>query len=117
MWTNASLTIRTRGVTYDQDTGHRTEGDEDVVIRDARCCYSQSRGTRQVFKNGLREYSKPVEAVLFETDQDIDIKPGYQATITPDGGTAKVYTVNHAILSVGIAGKNWQMEIESIDTP
>src|SRR5574343_1097060 len=114
MFTNATLTLFTRGDSIDDTTGYRTEGDQIFIIQDAPCVFSQRSGAkRNVNADGLRDYVKPIFSVILHGNTTIEVPPGTQAQVTCAGVT-ETYTVNHAVLSQGIGAAHWEMDIERV---
>ena len=118
MFSNATVTITRRGETIDADTGYREAGDGEEVLTAARCVFSQNKSAgRQVNANGMREYTKPVYALLIPGYPDADLRPGDQATVTPDAGPVQDLTLNDAVFTVGISESHWECDVDRIKTP
>lgn len=113
MWTNATITIKRRGTTYDQTTGDRTAGTQALVLKNAACVFSQIRQSgRSRFQEGVREYSETVPGVLIPDQNSTIIKIGDEATVKCEGITG-TYTVNHTVLSSGLTESHWELELEA----
>lgn len=118
MFVNATITV-TRGETsINQTTGRRESTTPETILQDAPCLVGQSKSRRVVRQDGLREFVKPAYSVSIETYDDITLLPGDQAEITMhDAETTETYTIDDAILSVGIRRRIWKCDIERIKTP
>ena len=115
MQTNATLTLTRPAQAIDPATGYHTVGASTTVLEDAPCLFSQGRGRRAVNANGLAQYVKPISSVVLETFEEITIEPGDQAEIT-SGEAAATYTVLDAVLSQGVGGALWQMDLDILKT-
>lgn len=118
MFTNALVTITRRGTTIDSDTGYRETGTGTAVLSAVRCVLSQNKSAgRTVNTNGLREYTKPVYALLIPGYPSADLRPGDQADVTPDAGPEQSFTLNDAVFSVGIMENHWECDVERVKLP
>ena len=114
MQTNATVTIKTTGITYDEDTGNRTEGTPTTILSDYPCLYSQNRGSRRTsYSNGQREYVSASDSLLIPNAADKNIVVGYTAIVTCSGITQS-YIIENPILSQGLFESIWQTDIERI---
>ena len=117
MFSNATLTLWTRGDSIDEDTGYRTTGTQTFILQDAPCVFSQRSGAkRSVNADGLRDYVKPIFSVILHGNKTIEIPPGTQAQVTCAGVT-NIFTVNHAVLTQGIGAAHWEIDVERVVTP
>lgn len=115
MLTNTIATFTRRGVGYSQTTGRRTAETARVLLQNAKCLVGQSKNRRITYSDGIREMVKPAYALTLETYESVTFQPGDQVEITMrDSSTSETYTVEDAILSVGIRRKVWKMTIERI---
>ncbi|WP_146118963.1 hypothetical protein [Blastopirellula marina] len=115
MWTNASVTITHRDEEIDNTTGNLAVADEVLILENARCVFSQARGkSREVYKEGFREFSKLYPALLIPGYESIQIPTGSQLRVVPDKGQAKDFTVVSALYTGGIREAHWEVELEQI---
>lgn len=118
MFTNATVTITRRGASYDGDTGYREAGAGAAVLTDVRCVFSQNKSSkRAVNSGGIREYVKPSYSLLIPDESDVELKPGDQATVTPDAGPVQTFTLDDAVHTVGVGESHWECDIATLKVP
>lgn len=114
MWTNASVTIAQRSEEYDNETGNLKDADEELIVSNARCVFSQSKGDRSVYGAGYRELAKLTPELLIPGYESIRIPVGAQARVVPDKGLSEDYTVSSSLFTGGIREGHWEVALERI---
>ena len=123
METNATVTIKRRGDSYNQTTGRRATTTQESLLTDAPCVFSQPKGSnRQRYQSGQRDITQPVYSLLIPqvgaTDiAGITISPGDEATVTVTIGAStitQVFSIADAIPAAGYTEFHWECTIERI---